>query len=283
MQLDVNEVEKFLQNNKDRRMVLVTSGGTRVSLEKHVVRFIDNFSMGTRGAASAEQFLEHNYAVLFFYRIDSLKPFARKFGDLFNQLTIGDTGEISLPHIDGLAESVKKHQQYKDRLLMVPFEDVTYYLDTLKKLCSLLKPFGNSVMVYLAAAVSDFYIPEKSLPIHKISSNDSLRLTLEVVPKMLKSLVNEIVPESFIISFKLETNEALMLKKSHEALEKYGHNLVIANLLEKRKEWVVLVTKEEHNVIYLSEEQKQKGVEIEELIVKHVERMHCFHIKQQKK
>lgn len=33
-----------------RRVVLVTSGGTIVPLEKRMVRFIDNFSAGTRGA-----------------------------------------------------------------------------------------------------------------------------------------------------------------------------------------------------------------------------------------
>jgi phosphopantothenate---cysteine ligase (ATP) len=33
-----------------RRVVLVTSGGTTVPLERQTVRFIDNFSAGTRGA-----------------------------------------------------------------------------------------------------------------------------------------------------------------------------------------------------------------------------------------
>ena len=41
-----------------RRVVCVTSGGTTVPLERHCVRFIDNFSGGTRGALSAENFLE---------------------------------------------------------------------------------------------------------------------------------------------------------------------------------------------------------------------------------
>lgn len=40
-----------------RPIVCVTSGGTIVPLEQHCVRFIDNFSGGTRGALSAEQFL----------------------------------------------------------------------------------------------------------------------------------------------------------------------------------------------------------------------------------
>jgi phosphopantothenate-cysteine ligase len=41
-----------------RPVVVVTSGGTIVPLEQRCVRFIDNFSAGTRGALSTEQFLE---------------------------------------------------------------------------------------------------------------------------------------------------------------------------------------------------------------------------------
>lgn len=40
--------------DENRRLVLVTSGGTTVPLENQTVRFIDNFSAGTRGATSAE-------------------------------------------------------------------------------------------------------------------------------------------------------------------------------------------------------------------------------------
>lgn len=36
----------------------VTSGGTTVPLERRCVRFIDNFSGGTRGALSTEFFLQ---------------------------------------------------------------------------------------------------------------------------------------------------------------------------------------------------------------------------------
>jgi hypothetical protein len=39
------------------RVVVVTSGGTTAPLERRCVRFLDNFSQGTRGALSAEQFL----------------------------------------------------------------------------------------------------------------------------------------------------------------------------------------------------------------------------------
>lgn len=41
-----------------RPIACVTSGGTTVPLERNCVRFIDNFSAGTRGAMSTEQFLQ---------------------------------------------------------------------------------------------------------------------------------------------------------------------------------------------------------------------------------
>lgn len=48
--------------------VSLQSGGTTVPLEQNTVRFIDNFSAGTRGSASAEYFLEAGYQVIFLHR-----------------------------------------------------------------------------------------------------------------------------------------------------------------------------------------------------------------------
>lgn len=45
-------------NGSGRPVVCVTSGGTTVPLERRCVRFIDNFSGGTRGALSVEEFLK---------------------------------------------------------------------------------------------------------------------------------------------------------------------------------------------------------------------------------
>lgn len=59
--------------------IFLQSGGTTVPLEHNTVRFVDNFSAGTRGSASAEYFLEHGYAVIFMHRQKSLEPFTRHF------------------------------------------------------------------------------------------------------------------------------------------------------------------------------------------------------------
>ena len=47
---------KYHLEHSHKRIALVTSGGTTVPLENNTVRFIDNFSAGTRGATSAECF-----------------------------------------------------------------------------------------------------------------------------------------------------------------------------------------------------------------------------------
>ena len=57
---------KYHLEHSHKRIALVTSGGTTVPLENNTVRFIDNFSAGTRGATSAEYFLENGYAVIFY-------------------------------------------------------------------------------------------------------------------------------------------------------------------------------------------------------------------------
>ncbi|CAK5071140.1 unnamed protein product [Meloidogyne enterolobii] len=108
-------------------------------------------------------------------------------------------------------------------------------------------------------------------PTHKIQSRDGeLQLTLSLVPKLLERLVEKIVPSAYIVSFKLETDESILLKKAKDAIEKYGHNAVIGNLLQTRKKSVVFVYPNNKPTETINIEQKdlEKGVEeIEEKIV----------------
>jgi phosphopantothenate---cysteine ligase (ATP) len=50
----INNILTFVEEKKGHEIVLVTSGGTAVPLEKQTVRFLDNFSTGNRGALSSE-------------------------------------------------------------------------------------------------------------------------------------------------------------------------------------------------------------------------------------
>lgn len=71
------------------------------------------------------------------------------------------------------------------------------------------------------------------MSIHKIQSNSSmLHLDLDPVPKMLLKLKTLWAPESYVISFKLETDPDLVISKARGAIAKYHVDMVIANQLQ---------------------------------------------------
>lgn len=52
-------------------------------------------------------------------------------------------------------------------------------------------------------------------------------ISLQLVPKMLEPLVNLWVPHAYVVSFKLETDEGLLISKARGALAKYKHKVYI--------------------------------------------------------
>lgn len=152
-----------------------------------------------------------------------------------------------------------------NRLLLLPFTTVNDYLWTLRGLAQLMRPLGGRALFYLAAAVSDFFIPAAKMVKHKIQSSEDfnpasgpgeqggetaariqdkqLIMNLDPVPKFLKTLVESWSPEGMIVSFKLETDPDLLVTKARYALEKYRHHLVVGNLLATRKYEVVFVSR----------------------------------------
>ncbi|KXH61108.1 DNA/pantothenate metabolism flavoprotein [Colletotrichum salicis] len=286
-----------------RRIVLVTSGGTTVPLEKQTVRFIDNFSAGTRGATSAEYFLEAGYAVIFLHRQFSLQPYSRHYShatDCFlDFLAEGEDGTVvaNSAHQERMRAVLRKYTAAKrgNMLLMLPFTTITDYLFELRAIAGLLRPLGPSALLYLAAAVSDFFLPQDRMAEHKIQSTNatdsfsgagsatttttakpagaststsngngntsnaedeeafdnfdstkvakskSLVIDLDPVPKFLQNLVDGWAPQGMVVSFKLETDPAILVHKAKYSLERYQHHLVIGNLLSTRKWEVVFV------------------------------------------
>ena len=251
-----------------RRVVLVTSGGTTVPLETQTVRYIDNFSAGTRGATSAEHFLAHGYAVIFLHRQFSLLPYSRHYShntrSFLDYMREAD-GRVVLDeqHQDDMLDVLRQYARVKEdgRLLILSFVTITEYLWDLRAVAQLMRPLGPRAMFYLAAAVSDFFVPRDRMVEHKIQSNDDfanthgqtqgaartegrkLVIDLEPVPKFLKQLVDGWAPDGIIVSFKLETDPSILVKKARYALDKYSHHLVIGNLLSTRKWEVVFVSK----------------------------------------
>ncbi|KAF4504214.1 hypothetical protein G6O67_008392 [Ophiocordyceps sinensis] len=331
-----------------RRVVLVTSGGTTVPLEKQTVRFIDNFSAGTRGATSAEYFLAAGYAVIFLHREFSLLPYSRHFShskDCFLDFLRDDDEADGAEGRVGVraGDVVKVRAVLRDYrraneaglLLMLPFVTIGDYLHELRAVSRLMGPLGARGLLYLAAAVSDFFVPPERMAEHKIQSTDvvaqlerqqqqrphdgassgeepeskkrktraeededrdeehgtgsktrngqhqqqlpqerrnppgisanddqdeqdevfdnfdasprvprSKRLVIDLdpVPKFLKNLVDGWAPQGMIVSYKLETDPAILVHKARASLDRYQHHLVIGNLLATRKWEVVFVS-----------------------------------------
>lgn len=265
-----------------RRVVLVTSGGTTVPLERQTVRFIDNFSAGTRGATSAEYFLESGYAVIFLHRQFSLLPYSRHYShatDCFlDFLHEGPDGSVVAndQYREKMLKVLRQYNSAKDKnlLLTLPFTTINDYLFVLRAIAQLMRPLGPSGLLYLAAAVSDFFVPPERMVEHKIQSTNAtdtklekvqkeaeddeeafdnfdsspavprskrLIVDLDPVPKFLKNLVDGWAPEGMIVSFKLETDPTILVHKAQYSLDRYQHHLVIGNLLSTRKWEVVFV------------------------------------------
>ncbi|KAM3878546.1 phosphopantothenate--cysteine ligase [Diretmus argenteus] len=278
-----------------RRVVLITSGGTKVPLESRTVRFLDNFSSGRRGASSAEYFLDAGYAVIFLHRHRSLYPYTRLYSNinLLDTLQLqggegasSDSGQVvvnqqALPNI---AKVMKRYQEVKEAGLVLPieFSTLSEYLHLLKAAAQALNTIGSKAMFYLAAAVSDFYIPASEMPEHKIqSSNGPLQISMKMVPKILSPLVKDWAPQAFVISFKLETDPSILLDKARRALETYRHQAVVANVLDTRRGYVVVVTPDTQAELILTDEDVTKEVEIEEKIVSNLTAAHSQFITQQ--
>ena len=254
-------VEYHLHSSPNRRIALVTSGGTTVPLENQTVRFIDNFSAGTRGATSAEYFLEEGYAVIFLHRQYSLLPYSRHYSHSTNCFLDfmeidSDSVTVRREYQDKMKRVLQKYQEAKQKrlLLLVSFTTVTEYLFELRSMAKLLGPAGSRALFYLAAAVSDFFIPRDRMEEHKIQSTESgpgtssgkqMVVNLDPVPKFLATLVSSWAShDSLIISFKLETDPNLLVSKAEQSLDRYHHDLVIGNLLTTRKWEVVFVAKD---------------------------------------
>lgn len=138
-----------------RRVVLITSGGTKVPLESRTVRFLDNFSSGRRGACSAEYFIDSGYAVVFLHRHRSLYPYTRTFSTInmldalqFRSEAFGNSGEVVVNQkvLPNIAKVLKRYQEVKDSRLLLPieFSTLSEYLHLLKAAAQALSTIGTN-------------------------------------------------------------------------------------------------------------------------------------------
>lgn len=340
------ELQSFVVKHAShhRPMALVSSGGTAADLEVRSVRSLENFSTGTRGAISVEEFLKRGYAVIHLWRTGSASPYGRVLSQGMgmaapNQgITMASlgklfvTGDVEGDQEDQMVQSVldASHQQQQQndpwlseasfatnnnsnnntnstnngsvgvetpilsnaqkkgndsslnrgngnnqlhrrianssliqtalrdrqsalddgRILTVPFRTVEEYLAKLQLSAQALRDNQALAIFYLAAAVSDFYIPLSLRSAHKIQSGSSsssrlpnhqdggrgggMTLHLSPVPKVMGLIRSSWAPDAFVCSFKLETDRDILRQKAEGAVTKYGCHMVIGNLLETR-------------------------------------------------
>lgn len=195
-------------------------------LEHNVVRFLDNFSAGTRGSSSAEYFLRTGrYAVIFLHRQHSLQPFSRHYSHTTNpfldlleivdddgplptrspsstsplfaspstfasaeSLTVNGALEdptlasrpthppdvrVAAQHSAPMLSLVRSYQRVQQLGLLhrTSFVTVFDYLFLLRGIAKVIasvkdrtnRPIGRKAMLYLAAAVSDFFVPQQKM------------------------------------------------------------------------------------------------------------------------
>nr|KAJ0201676.1 hypothetical protein LSAT_V11C600323380 [Lactuca sativa] len=283
-----------------RRVVCVTSGGTTVPLEQRCVRYIDNFSSGHRGATSTEYtptsfkyFLKSGYSVIFLYRRGTCQPYCRSLPEdpLLECFRVTDDDsciqvQVHESHSEAVKTAISKHHAVGAISLSLVQSCVSYiclkvsfhdrlFQEILRLIATSMKMLGPSGMFYLAAAVSDFYVPWESMAVHKIqSASGPLDMRLAQVPKMLSVLRKVWAPTAFCVSFKLETDKEILLEKADAALKRYKMNAVVANELSSRKEVVILVTNSGKVSVY----RDNKDSDVESPLIKLLVDKHSAHM-----
>ncbi|KAL4301281.1 hypothetical protein AHAS_Ahas17G0285200 [Arachis hypogaea] len=262
-------VVAFTENGIGRRIVCVTSGGTTAPLEQRY-------------------FLKAGYAVIFLYRRGSFQPFCRSLPDdpllecfeAFEGLNI----QVREAYSKALKTAIVDHHAAvaSGLLLKLPFSTIFEYLQMLQIISKPMKDIGPRAMFYLAAAVSDFYVPWKDMVEHKIQSGSHiLDVKLVQVPKMLSVLRKDWAPLAFCISFKLETDSNILLNKARGALEKYNMHAVVANELSTRKEQVVVVTIDDK--ITVQRDKSKADDDVENPLIKLLSQRHSAYIEDSKR
>ena len=276
---DINlQLQQFTSSlPKTTKIALVTAGGTQVPLEKRQVRCIENFSTGRRGATSVEYFLKNDYHVIYLHREGCVFPFTKQFSAAKTFLHLLDLEEdkivIKPDDINKAIQNLKDYKNFvsKNRFLAISFVTLDEYLYFLKETTQFLHNFGDSSLIYLSAAVSDFHIPYSLLSEQKISSTEPLDLKLKCVPKMLKFLMKIWCPNAYVVTYKLETDEKIVIDKAKKALSDYNHHLVVANSLQNIRSNVTIV--QNHNLKDLTVHD-DSPMELECKIVHEICKMH---------
>lgn len=106
------------------------------------------------------------------HRQFSLQPFSCRYShttDCFlDYLVEGPNGSVVVRKDDSdkMLQVLKKYREVREKnmLLFLPFVTVNDYLHLLRAVGRAMQPLGTDGLLYLAAAVSDFFVPVRSPP-----------------------------------------------------------------------------------------------------------------------
>lgn len=250
---------------------LVTSGGTTVPLDASGVRKIDNFSTGRRGARLTELIVGRGVKGVLLRRNGSAAPFCEELWDedVYRQLdelaswhqrrrrqefdsgklmellfeTVSNLSalcfprnvEVPSPHPCGLQEM----NLCLNEAELSPCAQVWEYFALLEGACKALRDSCKGRQgIVLAAAVSDFYVPENRMPQGKLrpqAGEDEVQVSLAKVPNCLRDLVAHWCNEAFVVAFKLVTREESLDKEAASLLNRTGVHAVIGNYIDDRR------------------------------------------------
>ena len=141
--------------------------------------------------------------------------------------------------------------------MLIEFETIHDYLAGLELISRQLSAQNMKSITYLAAAVSDFYIPLERVHEHKIqgiSAETGFSLEMEAVPKMMGQIKQEWNPSTVLVSFKLETDQEILANKALAAMKQYGVDMVVANELKTRRSQVIIYSQDQTAEILVCED-----------------------------
>lgn len=119
---------------------------------------------------------------------------------------------------------------------------------------------------------------------HKIQSrNGELIIKLEAVPKIIKQMKDTWCPESFVVTFKLETDRTLLDSKAKLHLSKshYGVQCVVGNILGEHQDKVTLYSEDGKVLTFeRTPEERERDDDIEEPLINDIIRQHSEYIEQ---
>lgn len=216
--------------------ILVTSGGTKIPID--MVRDITNMSKGTFGSKIALAALRADHDVVFLKAAGSKSPM------MFEK-------PVPYTTVDEFEEFWNERQRYCSHFVEADYKTFEQYERSLRMLISEKRPD----VIVLAAAVSDYYVPN----VHhgKIRSNDLLTIKLEQLPKVITSVRRWAKPGAKIVGFKLlvgsRGNE--LVDAAERSMKDNQCNMMVANDLEDIKRGshrITLVFPNSEHLVYRS-------------------------------